>query len=83
MSATFFAALLYLPQFMQKHLDYSPLEAGIGILPFLGTFALVSFIAARIYNRVGAKPLAAVGAGCIAAAPVPFSQVDRLRLRAP
>ena len=35
MSATFFAALLYLPQFMQKHLDYSPLEAGVGMLPFL------------------------------------------------
>src|ERR1700741_1269732 len=27
MSATFFAPLLYLPQFMQKHLGYSPLEA--------------------------------------------------------
>ena len=39
MSATFFAALLYLPQFMQKQLGYSPLEAGVGMLPFLGTFA--------------------------------------------
>ena len=45
MSATFFAALLYLPQFMQKHLGYSPLEAGVGMLPFLATFALVSFVA--------------------------------------
>ena len=75
MSATFFAALLYLPQFMQKHLDYSPLEAGVGILPFLGTFALVSFIAGPLYNRVGAKPLAVVGAACIAIAPFAFSQV--------
>ena len=58
MSATFFAALLYLPQFMQKHLGYSPLEAGVGILPFLATFALVSFVAGPLYNRVGAKPLA-------------------------
>ena len=39
MSATFFAALLYLPQFMQKQLGYSPLEAGVGMLPFLATFA--------------------------------------------
>jgi EmrB/QacA subfamily drug resistance transporter len=76
MSATFFAALLYLPQFMQKHLDYSPLEAGVGILPFLGTFALVSFIAGPLYNRVGAKPLAVVGAACIAIAPFAFSQVS-------
>ena len=30
MSATFFAALLYLPQFMQHQLGYSPLEAGVG-----------------------------------------------------
>ena len=75
MSATFFAALLYLPQFMQKHLGYSPLEAGVGILPFLATFALVSFISGPLYNRVGAKPLAAVGAGCITIAPFIFSMV--------
>src|ERR1044072_1309397 len=73
MSATFFSALLYLPQFMQKHLGYSPLEAGVGMLPFLGTFAVVSFIAGPLYNRVGAKPLAAVGAACIPIAPRTFS----------
>jgi EmrB/QacA subfamily drug resistance transporter len=75
MSATFFAALLYLPQFMQKHLEYSPLEAGVGVLPFLATFALVSFVAGPLYNRVGAKPLAVVGAACITIAPFLFSQV--------
>jgi EmrB/QacA subfamily drug resistance transporter len=76
MSATFFAALLYLPQFMQKHLEYSPLEAGVGVLPFLATFAVISFIAGPLYNRLGAKPLAVVGAGCIAVAPFLFSQVN-------
>jgi EmrB/QacA subfamily drug resistance transporter len=76
MSATFFAALLYLPQFMQKHLGYSPLEAGVGVLPFLATFALVSFVAGPLYNRLGAKPLAVVGAACIAVAPFLFSQVS-------
>jgi len=75
MSATFFASLLYLPQFMQKHLGYSPLEAGVGVLPFLGTFAVVSFIAGPLYNRVGAKPLAVLGAACITIAPFAFSQV--------
>jgi EmrB/QacA subfamily drug resistance transporter len=75
MSATFFAALLYLPQFMQKHLEYSPLEAGVGVLPFLATFALVSFVAGPLYNRLGAKPLAVVGAACITIAPFLFSQV--------
>ncbi|HWM64692.1 MAG TPA: MFS transporter, partial [Solirubrobacterales bacterium] len=75
MSATFFAALLYLPQFMQKHLGYSPLEAGVGVLPFLATFAVVSFVAGPLYNRVGAKPLAVLGAGCITVAPFLFSQI--------
>jgi EmrB/QacA subfamily drug resistance transporter len=76
MSATFFASLLYLPQFMEKQLGYSPLEAGVGILPFLGTFALVSFVAGPLYERVGAKRLAAFGAACITIAPFLFSQVD-------
>jgi EmrB/QacA subfamily drug resistance transporter len=75
MSATFFAALLYLPQFMEKQLGYSPLESGVGMLPFLATFALVSFVAGPLYNRLGAKILAAIGAACITAAPFVFSQV--------
>jgi MFS family permease len=75
MSATFFAALLYLPQFMQQHLGYSPLEAGVGMLPFLGTFAVVSFVAGPLYNRLGAKPLAALGALGITIAPFVFSLV--------
>jgi EmrB/QacA subfamily drug resistance transporter len=76
MSATFFAALLYLPQFMQKQLGYSPLEAGLGMLPFLGVFALVSFVAGPLYERLGAKSLASFGAACIAIAPFLFSRLD-------
>jgi EmrB/QacA subfamily drug resistance transporter len=76
MSATFFASLLYLPQFMEKQFGYSPLEAGVGILPFLGVFALVSFVAGPLYNRLGAKTLAVFGAACITAAPFLFSMVD-------
>jgi len=75
MSATFFAALLYLPQFMQKHLGYSPLEAGVGMLPFLAVFAAVSFVAGPLYERLGAKLLASVGAACITIAPFVFSMV--------
>jgi EmrB/QacA subfamily drug resistance transporter len=76
MSATFFASLLYLPQLMEKQFGYSPLESGVGMLPFLGVFALVSFLAGPLYNRLGAKPLAVFGAGCITVAPFLFSQVD-------
>ncbi|HEX3734904.1 MAG TPA: MFS transporter, partial [Solirubrobacterales bacterium] len=76
MSATFFASLLYLPQLMEKQFGYSPLEAGVGILPFLAVFALVSFIAGPLYDRLGAKRLAVFGAACITIAPFLFSQVD-------
>jgi len=76
MSATFFASLLYLPQFMEKQLGYSPLESGLGMLPFLATFALVSFIAGPLYNRLGAKTLVVLGAACITVAPFLFSLVD-------
>ena len=75
MSATFFSALLYLPQFMQHQLGYSPLEAGLGMLPFLATFACVSFVAGPLYERLGAKLLAAVGAACITISPFIFSLV--------
>lgn len=75
MSATFFAALLYLPQFMQHQLGYSPLEAGVGMLPFLATFALVSFVAGPLYERLGAKLLVTVGAACIALSPFVFSLI--------
>ena len=54
-SATFFASLLYLPQFLQKILNYSPLEAGAGLLPMMGTFAVTSFAAGPLYTKLGAK----------------------------
>jgi len=75
MSATFFAALLYLPQFMQHQLGFSPLEAGVGMLPMLAVFACVSFVAGPLYERLGAKLLVSVGAACIAIAPFIFSLV--------
>jgi len=75
MSATFFAALLYLPQFMQHQLGYSPLQAGFGMLPFLAVFAAVSFVAGPLYEKLGAKLLVSVGALCIAVAPFAFSLV--------
>jgi MFS family permease len=75
MSATFFAALLYLPQFMESELGFSPLEAGLGMLPALATFGLVSFVAGPLYTRLGAKRLAVIGAGCMTVAAVLFSLV--------
>ncbi|HEX5990799.1 MAG TPA: MFS transporter [Solirubrobacterales bacterium] len=76
MAATFFAALLYLPQFMEKRLGYSALESGLGMLPFLAVFALSSFAAGPLYDRVGPKRLAVVGAALIGLGPLLFSFVD-------
>jgi EmrB/QacA subfamily drug resistance transporter len=76
MSATFFAALLYLPQFMQKVLDYDPLEAGAGLLPMMGTFAVVSFAAGPLYERLGPKVVVSAGAVCLAVGPFLISLID-------
>jgi MFS family permease len=76
MSPTFFAALLYLPQFMQKVLGYDPLEAGAGLLPMMGTFAAVSFAAGPLYERLGAKTVVAAGAACLAVGPFLISMID-------
>jgi EmrB/QacA subfamily drug resistance transporter len=75
LSATFFASLLYLPQFMETQLGFSPLESGLGMVPALATFALVSFVAGPLYSRVGAKRLATFGAACMCAAALLFSLV--------
>ncbi len=76
MSAVFFATVLYAPQFMEKILGYSALKAGLGMVPMLGTFALVSFFAGPAYQRLGAKPTITVGALGLAIGPFLLSLVD-------
>src|SRR5262249_43650923 len=56
-SAVFFASMLYLPQLMIKVLGFSAIGAGAGMLPMMGTFAGVSFVAGNLYSRFGAKIL--------------------------
>jgi EmrB/QacA subfamily drug resistance transporter len=76
MSATFFAVLLYLPQFMQKILGWDPLEAGAGLLPLMGVFAAISFAAGPLYERFGAKRVVSAGAACLAGGIFLISLVD-------
>ena len=61
MSAVFFTTVLYAPQLMQKILGYSPLKSGIGMLPMLAVFAITSFVAGPLYNRVGGKAVVTAG----------------------
>jgi EmrB/QacA subfamily drug resistance transporter len=67
MSAIFFAALIYVPQFMVKVLGYSALRSGAGLLPMMGVFALSSFVAGPLYARLGPKLTVSIGATGLAA----------------
>jgi EmrB/QacA subfamily drug resistance transporter len=67
MSAIFFAALLYVPQFLMKTLGYSAAKAGAGLLPMMGVFAATSFAAGPLYARLGPKTIVCAGATFLAA----------------
>lgn len=62
MSAIFFSALVFLPQLMQQDLGFSALESGVGLLPMMLVFALTSFVAGSLYDRLGARAVVSVGA---------------------
>jgi EmrB/QacA subfamily drug resistance transporter len=66
MSAAFIASMLYLPQFLQKILDYSPVRAGVAMLPVMLAFAAMSFVAGPLYSRIGAKVVVTAGTIAIA-----------------
>ncbi len=67
MSAVFFVVVLYVPQFLIKILDYSPLQAGLGLLPMMGTFAVTSYVAGQVYERLGAKLMVSGGSALMVA----------------
>ncbi len=76
LSAVFFASVLYVPQFLQKILDWTPLHAGVGMLPMMAVFAVMAFVAAPIYSRVGPKLTIAAGCVCLAVGPFLLSLID-------
>jgi MFS family permease len=64
MSMTFFTAMVYLPQFMEKLLSQSPLEAGAGLLPLMLCFGVAAFVAGSLYERWGGRRVILAGAAC-------------------
>jgi EmrB/QacA subfamily drug resistance transporter len=76
MSAIFFAALLYLPQFMTYELGYSAMRSGAGLLPMMGVFALTSFLAGSLYQRLGAKLIVCTGAAFLGVGMLVLSFLD-------
>jgi EmrB/QacA subfamily drug resistance transporter len=65
MSAIFFAALVYLPQFMEEELGFSAVEAGAGLLPMMLVFALMSFSSGTLYDKLGARTVVSTGAALL------------------
>ncbi len=67
MSAIFFSALLYLPQFTAKVLNYSAAACGAGLLPMMGVYAVTSFVAGPLYGKLGPKVIVSLGSLFLAA----------------
>jgi MFS transporter, DHA2 family, multidrug resistance protein len=61
---TFFAmfgSLFLLTQFLQSILGYTPLEAGIRLLPMAGVMLVVAPLSAKVVERIGSKIVVATG----------------------
>jgi EmrB/QacA subfamily drug resistance transporter len=56
-----FGSIFLLAQFFQTVQGYSPLEAGLRTLPWTGMPMLVAPVAGILSDRIGARPLMAVG----------------------
>lgn len=61
-----FSAMMLLPIYLQNALGYSPLEAGLVMLPGGIVMGIMSPITGRLFDKFGAKWLAVVGLGLIA-----------------
>jgi EmrB/QacA subfamily drug resistance transporter len=61
-----FGALFVLTQYLQFDLGYTPLEAGVRVLPAAGAIALVAPLSTLLVRAVGTKLTAAAGLAIIA-----------------
>jgi EmrB/QacA subfamily drug resistance transporter len=74
MGPAYSAAVLFLPQIMQKLFGYSPFTTGIGMLPMLGTYAVVSFLVGIVAARLNERIAIIVGMACLALGPYLLSR---------
>ena len=61
MTAALFGAVFLTAQYLQVALGYSPLEAGVRVLPWTATPLLVAPLAGAVSDRVGARIVLATG----------------------
>jgi MFS family permease len=56
-----FAEVYFFPQLLQTGMGFDALGAGLGLMPWTGTFPLVGPIAGALADRIGERPLMVTG----------------------
>jgi MFS family permease len=56
-----FCGVFFIAQFLQTALGYSPLEAGLGLLPWTATLFFVAPVAGTLVDRFGERPFMVAG----------------------
>jgi EmrB/QacA subfamily drug resistance transporter len=59
--ASLFAGVFFYAQLLQIGLGYSPLEAGLRLMPWTATFITVAPVAGALADRIGERPLMVLG----------------------
>jgi EmrB/QacA subfamily drug resistance transporter len=59
--ASLFTAVFFYAQLLQTGLGYSPLKAGLGLVPWTVTFMTVAPVAGALVDRIGERPFMVVG----------------------
>ena len=60
-----FGSMLLMTQYWQLVHGYSPLEAGVRLLPYAATMMVVAPMSARFVERLGTKPVVLTGLGLV------------------
>jgi EmrB/QacA subfamily drug resistance transporter len=61
LTVAMFAPMLLIPIYLQQILDISPLNSGLMLMPGAIVMGIMSPITGKIFDRVGARPLAIIG----------------------
>ena len=71
-----FAVNIILPTFMQSGLSIVPMVAGIALLPGSLINGIIAPLSGRLYDKIGAKPLAVAGFAVLASAILFLSRIS-------